>query len=189
MDITGVKKDVSYTLSHKDTKSTWPSGLVALSIIILVLATVVAIGLKTWNGIQEKELATLKQENEQLKNSFSGNEADIISTEKTLNNISSILEEHSNTSKLMTIIEANTNPAVYFTSLSWDPNTAILTLNGTAGSYAAISQQVLNFQQALNSDTEQLAFNKVTLKGAKAASAGNYDFNLEISVNKTVLNF
>jgi len=189
MDITSVKRDVSYTLSHKDTKSTWPSGLVALSVIVLVLATVVTIGLKTWNGIQEKNLATLKQENEQLKNSFSGSETDIITTEKTLNNIASILKKHSNTSRLMTLIEANTNPTVHFTSLGWDPDTLILTLTGTSGSYAAVSQQVLNFQQALTSDNGQLAFDKVTLKGAKAVSAGSYDFNLEISVNKAVLNF
>lgn len=189
MDITSVKRDVSYTLSHKDTKSTWPSGLVALSVIVLVLAIVVAIGLKTWNSIQEKNLVTLKQENEQLKNSFSGSETELITTEKTLNNIASILKEHSNTSGLMTIIETNTSPAVYFTALNWNPDTLVLTMNGTTSSYTAISQQVLNFQQALISENGRLAFDKVILKGAKTVSTGSYDFNLEISVNKEVLNF
>jgi hypothetical protein len=189
MDITGVKRDVSYTLGHKDTKNNWPSGLVALSVIILVLAIVVAVGLKIWNGMQTKNLVTLKQEAEQLKGSFSGSEEDIIKTEKTLNNITSILKDHSNTSKLMTIIEENTDPKVYFSSLTWDPNTLVMALSGTTDSYPIISQQVLNFQQALLSNNGQLAFDKVTLKGAKTASTGKYDFNLELSVNKTALNF
>lgn len=189
MDITGIKKDVSYTLSHKEAKSTWPSGLVALSVIILILAVVVTVGLKAWNSVQEKNLTVLKQQNEQLKSSFSGSEGDIIATEKTLNNITGILKKHSNTSRLMTLIEANTNTAVYFTSLNWDPDSLILTLSGTAGSYSAVSQQVLNFQQALVDDSGRLAFNKVILKEAKAASATGYDFSMEISVNKDVLNF
>ncbi len=189
MDITSVKRDVSFALSHKDTKNTWPSGLVALSVIILVLAIIVSVGLKVWNGIQTKKLESLHQETEQLKNSFSGSESDIIKTEKTLNNISSILNDHSNTSELMTLIEENTHPNVYFISLDWDPDTLILTLSGVAESYLVISQQVLNFQQALISDNGQPAFSKVTLKGAKAVSTGRYDFNLEISVNKGILNF
>lgn len=189
MDITGIKRDVSYTLNHKDAKNTWPSGLVALSVIVLALAIIMAIGVKVWNGIQIKKLETLHQDLVQLKDSFPGDEGDIIKTEKTLNNITSILKDHSNTSKLMTIIEENTHPNVYFASLDWNPSALILTLSGSAESYSVISQQVLNFQQALLDDNGQPAFTKVILRGAKIVSIGKYDFNLEISVNKGALNF
>lgn len=189
MDITDVKRDVSYNLNHEGEKTTWPSGLVTLSIILLVLAVITTVGLKIWNNSQIAKLDSLKQETEKLKNSFAGGEQEIITTEKTLNNIAGILKDHSNTSKLMTLIEQNTDPTVTFTTLNWDPNTLILSLDGTAGSYTKISQQVLNFQQAVIDNSNQLAFNKVIMKGAKSVSAGNYSFSLEVDVNKAVLNF
>lgn len=189
MDIADVKRDVSYTLNHKDTKNTWPNGLVALSVIILVVAILVATGLKLWSSYQMKKLDSLNVEIEQLKLSFPGEEADVIKTEKTLNNIGQILKEHKSTTKLLTIIEENIHQNVYFTAMGWDPKTLILTLSGTADSYSVVALQVQNFQQAILSENGQSAFEQVILKGAKINGTSKYDFNLEISVNKAVLIF
>lgn len=189
MDIANVKRDVSYTLNHKDNKNTWPTGLVALSVIILVVAILVATGLKLWSSYQTKKLASLNTEIEELKASFPGEEADIIKTEKTLNNIGQILKEHQSTAKLLTVIEENTDQNVYFTNMGWDPDTLILTLSGVADSYSTVALQVKNFQQAVLSENGQPAFGQVILKGSKINGTAKYDFSLELSVNKTVLNF
>lgn len=189
MDITDVKRDVGYTLNHKDIKNTWPNGLVALSVIVLVIAILVATGLKFWSIYQTKKLNSLNIEIEQLKSSFPGEEANVIKTEKTLNNIGQILKEHQSTAKLLTVIEENTHQNVYFTTLGWDPDTLLLTLGGIADSYSVVALQVQNFQQAILSENGQPAFEQVILKSSKINSTAKYDFNLEISVNKAVLNF
>jgi hypothetical protein len=189
MDIADVKRDVSYTLNHKEEKNTWPSGLVALSVIILVIAILVTTGLKLWSSYQSRKLVAIQTEIEQLKLSFPGEESEVIKTEKILNNISQILKEHKNTSKLLTIIEENIQSSIYFTVLGWNPDTSVLTLNGVADNYSAVAIQVQNFQQVLLSENGQPAFDQVILKGAKVTGTSKYDFSLDIEVNEAVFNF
>lgn len=160
----------------------WPWRLFLFAAFALFLALAVNFGLKYGFG------SFLNLELEKLDKTIreSGNEISETQQENFINfhsqliNLRHLLDNHLKSSNVFSFLEQKTNQGVYYEGAVLAAPERQLRLEGIAKSYENLAQQIIAFEQSLETE-------KVVLEGSQAAER-SVRFNIRLNIKPSLLN-
>ena len=106
-------------------------------------------------------------------------EQNILLEETKINNFSGLVSSHKKINNVLADLENNTQPQVYFSDFNFDLAKNVLVLNGQAGSFEALSQQM----GILNGDKN---LKKISLSGVSVGKQGGLVFSLQLAFDPQI---
>jgi len=161
--------------------TTWPKGLLVVSIIIFAIVLGGFFVLNYFVGIKENKISELGSQIQALQASFPKDKQDeVINFEYRLQNLVRLLSGHNYLSKLFGNLEVNAHPKIYFNNFDFDTKTSVLKLEGIADSYKTVSEAITAF----SSDS---GIQNVTFKNLKTGANNKVTFSLELDIKPELL--
>lgn len=158
-------------------KSTgWLSGLITISIIILVIAVGLYFGALFYQNYLNKSISDINSKTKNLSKEISIDDRnEILTFYSQLVNLKSLLTNHIYTSNIFSRIELITHPNVMFNSFSYDYKDKKIKLTGNAKDLNVLSQQLLAFYKTTD-------FKQINITDIKT-TPNNVQFTVEIEFN------
>lgn len=103
----------------------------------------------------------------------------VLDLDGKLSTVSSLLDNHIYSSKLLKFIESITHPKVYFINFTFRAAEGTVILNGSTENYVSFGEQYIAFQQ-----NEKIS--SLRLSDIKLSKAGKVQFGLSFNVDKSV---
>ena len=127
----------------------WSWRLFVFSAIVFGSVTMLALGMDFgYKPFLEKRADDLNSSIDDLRKDVSAEEQEnLFNFYSQVYNLQEILRSHPLPSRLLAFLSANTNVRVYYTALKYDQESAILTVNGLASSYADFAAQMEAFRR------------------------------------------
>lgn len=154
-----------------------------IALILFILSLLFYGGLLLYQGKLSENLESIKEEVMLLDQKRDPDtEKAIIDSDKRLEVLKELFEEHFYWSKIFSKIEELVVSEAYFSQskLSFSEEMVDVSFAGNTLTYTTLARQILSFQ-------EESSVEKVKVSGISLSSDGGIDFNLEVVFSKDIL--
>ena len=143
-------QDVTQQFKPEKLAVGWPWRLFLVSVLLLMISVISYLGLKFgYETVLNARLRNIDQSLKTLNNKISQNqEEDFILFYSRLVNLDTMLVKHVLTYKVFSLLEQHTHSRVYYSSMDFKAPERQLILEGLAGSYGVLSEQLGVFEKA-----------------------------------------
>lgn len=149
----------------------------------LALLAAAVLGYFVLNYFQGKSLAALDDLEERLAGVSTTEdkkiETGVFTSQKLLQDFSTLVSEHQKSSQFFALLEENTHPGVWFTSLDLNLSLPLAKVEGAARNFQTLAQQVYIFQ-------EEDLIEEIKLTNIALGERGEAEFSLELSLSPEI---
>jgi len=150
-------------------------------LLIAVTASYFALSFFIKKSEQSKKILEEKIENARTPQMISI-EKEVLDYQRKIEKVFPLLSQHIMNTKFFEFLESKTHPKVFFSQVSLDSKSAIVTLGGNTESFVTLEQQLIIFRK-------EPRIEGITLGNFSISKEGEVNFELTLSLDPSIFNF